>query len=310
MGLGIFASWYLALEMLVKVCASVILFLDERSDGYLKNAEVTVFLLFGVVSTVCTLSLTSLADLEDADKLEASQLESAEGAVSEESAPGTTNLQEEKDELVEFSVLVREKYKATTALLVDNEKMILMFMFNASFGFFSSLNNFYLGGVVVTDTLGEEYVGFLSALTSLVAALFSFVLPRLMSRYGRNVTMAIGSSSWMVYVVLLFALTTSEAGTWQVLVPLYVLAGLGRGTWEAVVKAVWVDFFTGKDIGAAFAGLHVQSGSTGALGYFLFPNIGSKYQLLLCLFVVPLGFRDYLLAAKLHNREKLEGKGS
>jgi MFS family permease len=149
---------------------------------------------------------------------------------------------------------MKQKYLTTTLLLTDNSKMILMFMFNAAFGFFSSLNNFYLGGVVVTDTIGEEYVGFLSAVTSLVAALFSFILPQIMSRYGRNTTMAIGSSSWMIYVILLLLLSTSEAGTWQVLVPLYILAGLGRGTWEAVVKAVWLDFFGGDDVGAAFGG--------------------------------------------------------
>jgi hypothetical protein len=48
----------------------------------------------------------------------------------------------------------------------------------------------------------------------------------------------------------------------------------------------------------------VQSGATAALGYFLFPNIDSSYQLILCLMVIPLGYRDYLLAAKVHKEEK------
>ncbi len=48
----------------------------------------------------------------------------------------------------------------------------------------------------------------------------------------------------------------------------------------------------------------MQSGATAALGYFLFPNIDSSYQLILCLMVIPLGYRDYLLAAKVHKEEK------
>jgi hypothetical protein len=304
---GIFACWYLALEMLVKVAASTILFIDERNEGYLKNAEVTVFLLFGVASTLCTLSMSSLQDIEESDcnvPVETgTTTEEGLEAGKEESSPADTD--KEKGS-IPFMVQVKLKYKATTQLLTGDNKMILMFLFNASFGLFSSLNNFYLGGEVVSTTIGSEYVGFLSAITSLVAALFSFVLPYLMSNYGRTATMAIGSSSWMIYVVLLLFLSTASAGTWQVLIPLYILAGLGRGTWEAVVKAIWADFFADEDVGAAFAGLHVQSGATGALGYFLFPNIEARYQLLLCLVVIPLGYRDYWVAMKIHKEGKRE----
>jgi hypothetical protein len=81
-----------------------------------------------------------------------------------------------------------------------------------------------------------------------------------------------------------------EAGQWGVLLLLYVLAGVGRGIWEAVVKAVFADYFHEEEQPAVFACLHAQSGGSGAIGYFVFPNIGKTIKAWSCILIAMLGY--------------------
>jgi MFS family permease len=147
----------------------------------------------------------------------------------------------------------------------------------------------YLGGVIVADTIGSEYVGYLSAITSAFAALVAIPLPWLTATFGRPLIMLFGTSSWILYLLIIMCLSTEEAGNWGVLLLLYILAGLGRGIWEAVVKAVFADYFHEEEQPAVFACLHVQSGASGAIGYFVFPNIGKTIKAWSCVLIALLG---------------------
>ncbi len=81
----------------------------------------------------------------------------------------------------------------------------------------------YLGGVIVADTIGSEYVGYLSAITSACAALVAIPLPWTTSTFGRPCIMLFGTSAWILYLLIIMCLST------EVRFRVRVRFGLGQG---------------------------------------------------------------------------------
>ncbi len=284
---GRFAFLYLALELIVKVFSSVILDFGGDSDqDWLKNVEVVVFFLFSIICVVGTVFLAFILDFK------------------ENIGRNGENFGKQEPLLIS----VKKRSFVTLDILWNNNKMQLMFLLNAAFGFVASFNSYYLGGVLVADGVGGSAAGYLTAIVSAAASLLALGMPTLIARFGRPAVMCLGVGSWLLYLVMIMG--TEDAvgayGNWASLVPIYILVGIGRGVWEAVVKAVFSDYFAENPV-AGFAALHVQSGGTSGVGYFLYPEIGKNYQCLLCIIAATLGLRDFYLANRIY-LEELESK--
>jgi MFS family permease len=287
---GRFAFLYLALELIVKVFASVILDFGDNTDAdWLKNVEVVVFFLFSIICVMGTVFLAFIVDFK------------------ENIGPNGENFGMQEPILSS----IQKRSFVTLDILWNNNKMQLMLMLNAAFGFVASFNGYYIGGVLVSDGIGSSAVGYLTAIVSAAASLLALGMPTLIGKIGRPATMALGVCSWLLYLIMIMG-TKNDVdmyGNWGTLVFIYILVGVGRGVWEAVVKAVFSDFFVDNSV-AGFAALHVQSGGSSGVGYFLYPEIGKNYQCLLCIIAASLGLRDYLLANRIYLEEQKAKKES
>jgi hypothetical protein len=74
--------------------------------------------------------------------------------------------------------------------------------------------------------------------------------------------------------------------------------------WEATVKAIFADFFTEAESMAAFANIILQSGIASTLAFFLFPGFSVQVKNALLLVTSAVGFVCYLLADRIHSRQK------
>lgn len=168
-------------------------------------------------------------------------------------------------------------YKMTAAarLLWNDPKMKYMIGLNASFGFASAFLNSYVNSEVVRTVLNDtnsQYVGYLTAWLSAVAAVMSLIFGRLSSRYGKGPILILGPCCFF-WVAFSFVLRP-ELANWSgpMLVMIYTLHGIGRATFEGTLKATFADYFPQEKEGA-FANIILQNGLSSAIGYVLTFNL-------------------------------------
>lgn len=155
----------------------------------------------------------------------------------------------------------------------EETRMKLLTPMFLSFGFSSAFMNFYLNGVIVKLALGEDSIGYMSAVTPAATTLFSYPYSLLNNGFGKMPVMVLGSLNFAAasIVVLLFGeKLLISMGWWLAL--LYVLFGSGCAVYEGTLKAAIADFFP-EDSEAAFANTIVWSGGGGALAFFVFPHM-------------------------------------
>jgi hypothetical protein len=63
-------------------------------------------------------------------------------------------------------------------------------------------------------------------------------------------------------------------GKWRDIWVIYVLYGFGRLTWENTAKAIFADFFTGKDRTSAFSNLNFAIGLSSTVFAFVVGDFG------------------------------------
>ncbi|KAH8069141.1 hypothetical protein JL720_12048 [Aureococcus anophagefferens] len=138
---------------------------------------------------------------------------------------------------------------------------------NFAFGFGASYLNGYFMSAVVAPSVGEDKIGYLSSVVVGSAALLALPLGALGKALGRQApVVALGaccfgtrSRIWRRAAAL---------GSWPALVPLAVVFGCGRSTWETNFKATFADYFPhAKE--AAFANVQLQSGVASTIGFFV-----------------------------------------
>lgn len=164
-------------------------------------------------------------------------------------------------------------YKVTAAaqLLKSDKKMKYLIGLNATFGLAGAFLNSYVNGEVVRVALNDpdsSYVGGLSALVAIVAAISSLVLSRVAQRFGKGVIL-VGGALCFLGVALPFLVQPNIAmWGWIGLIVVYSLQGLGRATFESTLKALFADYFSYEKEGA-FANIILQNGFFSAIGYAL-----------------------------------------
>jgi MFS family permease len=178
-------------------------------------------------------------------------------------------------------------YKVTAAaqLLRLDSKMKYMIGLNAAFGLAGAFLNSYVNGEVVRVALNDpdsRYVGGLSALVAVVAAIASLGLSRVALRFGTGIVL-VGGAMCFIGVAFPFIVQPNAASWgWGGLIVVYSLQGLGRATFESTLKATFADYFSYEKEGA-FANIILQNGLSSAIGYILSFRLVCKEESTYCI---------------------------
>ena len=175
--------------------------------------------------------------------------------------------------------------KATAAwrLLKNDPKMICLLPFNFAFGFAASFRGSFVSREVVRIALDDNnsvYIGVLSSVTAIVAAMMSLCFGRIAHKVGKGTILVIGAFSFFMVAAPFTVKPEISQWGWVGVCSVYILQGIGRSTFEGTLKAEFADFFAYEKEGA-FACIVLMSGVSSALGYYLSINLScslpSKY---------------------------------
>ena len=196
---GLFAFYYLVIEMVLKILATIIFYFEL----YAWDAEVSVFGSYAVICFVSAVSVLFVTEY------------------------GT----EELTQLAVFENCKESLYSVITAC--SDLRLALLLPFQFVFGFATSFMNYYIFGTVVSDSsnLGETYVGFLSALIVLTGALIAFPSAMIANKFGKPLVMTVGGICLAGFGFICFMFSSSILGTWLMIVPVMIIFGFARGIW-------------------------------------------------------------------------------
>jgi MFS family permease len=255
-----FASLYLACEVIAKASVTGIKLATPLSITYVWSA---VFFLYAFVAALSTLLANRCVDLQS------------------KAEPGP----------------LLGKAMAAVELMPDVRVWLLSFT-NLTFGFCAAFMNGYVNEHYVKDStaFNESAIGFLTAITAVVAGLSAPVFARLSKRFGKGWVVFFGSLAFMtIPLCVIFA----YVDTWGVgIILFFVLHGLGRGVYESTNKVAFADFFPGKAPGA-FANCMMQNSFAFAVCFFLSAAFQSQPSVLagIVLTLAALTGPSYALAA-------------
>lgn len=193
---GIFATFYLGVEMITKVMATAVFL--SASDSVAKGVIFTIYTCAAVLS--CFI-ITGLNLLDDA---------------------GTRD----------FSIgTIAVNVASTGKLMIEDKKFLSVIPFQLAFGFVSSMVPFYIFGTVIADNLGGTWVGLLSAIVVLTGSSMAIPSAWLANKFGKPLVMTIGGICLCFASAILFVMSDETLGTWTMIVVYLVIYGVGRGTW-------------------------------------------------------------------------------
>ena len=202
----------------------------------------------------------------------------------------------------DFLALRCDLVSVTNAIRRDR---ILQFMipYQVCFGFSACFVGYYVNRNIVAKYIGDGYIGLLSGLSTLCAALLSYP-------FGYISNMSGGRGKWyvMIFGALCFCLSglaplllsDKELAKWHLIVIYYCAHGAARGCWENTNKAVVAEYFSHEDAReTAFATIYFTSGLSGAIGFYFYKYL-KREQLVWLNTLVPLialmsyHYSDYL----------------
>jgi len=136
---------------------------------------------------------------------------------------------------------------ATLQLLVNDSKMKYMIGMNAAFGFAGAFLDSFVNGEVVPIALNDSkasLVGLLVAFHGGAAAIASLAFAQISRRIGKGPVLYLGAVCF-AWVAAPFLIQPSlDNWTFEKLIGIYCLQGIGRATFEGTLKAVFADFFS------------------------------------------------------------------
>lgn len=242
---GIFALMYLGLETLCKISSTAIFVIMD--DG---RAKTTVFSFYSCAAILAAIVITRLNHLNDG----------GEGGISMDAV---------KRGALDASNLVR-----------TDARLALLIPYQLNFGIISTFVPYYIFGVVVAGSsqLGGNWVGALSAIITATGAIMGMPTAWLTKKVGQAVPMTIGGLCTMATGATVYFWSEEQMGHWSFIVPLLIVYGIGRGTWENTNKAVVASLYSDapQHIASAFASVSFSNGFMGAIAYFVFPSLEPK----------------------------------
>jgi hypothetical protein len=151
---------------------------------------------------------------------------------------------------------------------------VLLAPFVFGFGFSTAMFYAFVNGQIISDTLGESYVGLFECLSFIVAVIAAYPYAYI-SKYftnGRHWVMQFGSFSFLVTGIGVLALRMDDLEKWYVIFCIKFAYGLGRGVFEGSCRAIYAEVFgrgSADDLSTAFSGQTLLAGFSGGTLYFL-----------------------------------------
>jgi len=166
-----------------------------------------------------------------------------------------------------------QKATATIRLLINDPKMKYMVPLNAMFGLTAAFVTSFVSGEVLRIALNDVksiHVGFLTAITSAVAALCSLIFGLLGKKIGvsNGSILLIGCTASFLVAFVFLVRPKLEKWTTGLLVVVYCLQGIGRATFESTLKSEFAILFSNEKEGA-FGNISFQFGIVSMIGFLL-----------------------------------------
>mmetsp|Transcript_2925 Transcript_2925/g.5896 ORF Transcript_2925/g.5896 Transcript_2925/m.5896 type:complete len:441 (-) Transcript_2925:327-1649(-) len=136
---------------------------------------------------------------------------------------------------------------------------------NVAYGFTLVFVQVVVSSKVVDAHLGTSAVGFVGAIQAGVVMLLSVPLAKFATSYGKVSALGVGSFADCFMSGAFLFYNTREMGHWNDVWWLFALYGVARTSFESTNKAVFADFFTGRDRAPAFASLNFVRSFAAAL---------------------------------------------
>eukprot|EP01038_Epipyxis_sp_PR26KG_P004711 gene4711-6614_t len=309
---SIFAAIYLSLETSLKLLATVIFlsFNNKQSDtnSLFRSWRMVVFGLYSLAAIISVILFQFLVlNLDDKrnNNIESDITTSTvvnptssliydslnEGSHHDEVFTNPPRENRNNMRLLKNSTFIRHPIIAmflddslsVTSSLLSNRLLQLLIPFQITFGLSSGFVGTYVNGVIVKNYIGDGYIGALSGLSTLVAVLASWPFAYISNNFihGKWFIMVTGGICFIFTGLPVLCIPDNIFGTWLVLIPYFIIHGIGRSVWENINKSIIVDYFTNdKQKSDAFAAIYFSSGLAGAFG-FIFFKFMSEYQVAL-----------------------------
>ena len=218
---SIFAAGYLLLETIFKLFATATYMADNTKSGNAwKRVVFGIYTLAGAVAVVLfAIRVQPFTSSED----------------KKSSGNGGMDVEEIKRDVI-----------GVIQAIYSDHKLQLLLPYQICFGFSSSMVNTFIVAQVISTYIGDGYVGFLSALTTMTAVALSYPFTLVTNRYyrGKYWVMLMGAAAFLLSGLALM-LPTTTLGSWPLLIFYFIVYGFGRGAWENTNKAVVADYFGG-----------------------------------------------------------------
>lgn len=183
--------------------------------------------------------------------------------------------------------------------------LIAPFVFG--FGITTAMFAYYVNGTV-TDSIsdvGVLYIGLLEAFSYFVAILAAFPYAYVSNhmKNGSHWVMQFGSLSFMLSGLIVLVLSEDKLSSWQNLLIIRGLYGLGRGVFEGACRAVYAELFHGESLSTAFSAQTLLAGLSGGLCFFFYNILSRRGISFITVFNGVIALLTYSILMALPNRE-------
>jgi hypothetical protein len=220
---SIFAAGYLLLETLFKIFATGVYLADTTSETW-KNLVFGVYMVTGLIAVIFFgINIRAFVSSEDASS-------------------STSSIHQPMGERMKSDIL------GVLMAMATDRKLQLILPYQICFGFSSSMVNAFITSQIVSRYIGDGYVGFLSALTTLTAVGCSYPFTTITNNFthGKYWIMIGGGVSFLLVGLAVF-MGKHNLGTWGTLVFYFFIYGFGRGAWENTNKGIVAEYFGEKE---------------------------------------------------------------
>lgn len=196
--------------------------------------------------------------------------------------------------------------------IIFDARALLLAPFVFGFGITTAMFAYYVNSDLISSSgsLGDSYLGFLEAFSYFVATIsavpYSIVSKKFVN--GQHAVIQFGSLNFLLTGVLVFSFSNSKLGSWEYMIILKALYGLGRGVFEGSCRAVYANMFAGDDLAVAFSTQTLMAGFSGGLCYFLYGVISKEAIALITMGNGILALTTYFILISHDSKSKLPWK--
>lgn len=252
---GIFAAFYLSFETGFKFIGTVVFLADTSNNGSAwRPAVFGIYTVSAFLSTILfwmgtceyhdmPTELVTPIDTEPATNQPLTPTESLLFARSQHSSTDQFPAQSQK---LSMQAIFEDSLSVGKAMFTIR-KLQLLIPFQICFGLSSGLVDTYVNGVIVKTYIGEGYIGMLSGLVTLTAALLSGPYVILGNRWqgnGKAGIMVFGGVCFALGGLMLVTLNDHQIASWPVIVLYYIIHGAARAVFENTNKVLFFTNFT------------------------------------------------------------------